>query len=211
MKYSFLSAMTIISGSCLLFVACNKEMNDVIYDRKQVSPVLIEAAKKWDARHIDMKAVSRSGYGLLTRQWENSWTVNTTDGNTLLVVSAPEHHVDNKDFSIRRFFIFRADGRTITDGRIIELVGRKYNVEDNLDFLLKNYNQDMITGFNGGILQYDVSYRFITDAVYVYGRKNNNIHTRFITLPARSTDSLIHTSVVQLRRNTDNSDRASLK
>lgn len=45
--------MTIISGSCLLFVACNKEMNDVIYDRKQVSPVLIEAAKKWDARHID--------------------------------------------------------------------------------------------------------------------------------------------------------------
>ncbi|HVW99149.1 MAG TPA: hypothetical protein VHA52_01700, partial [Candidatus Babeliaceae bacterium] len=49
------------------------------------------------------------------------------------------------------------------------LVGLKYDVNDNLDFLLKNYDQRSIAGFNGGIFQYDVNYKSIIRTTYENG------------------------------------------
>ena len=89
----------------------------------------------------------------------------------MLIVPAPEKYVENTDFSIRRFFLFRTQNSKVSDGRIVEFVGEEYNVEQNLDFLLENYDKNTITDFNGSILQYDINYSPLENTTFANGRK----------------------------------------
>ncbi len=100
--------------------------------------------------------------------------VKSTSGKTLILVPAPEQHIDNLDITARRFFVFTANGSNVSDGRIVELIGNKYNVNDNFDLLLKNYDRNEIAGFNGSILTYDVNYHFVYSTSFSNGKKNNH-------------------------------------
>ncbi|MDN5284199.1 MAG: hypothetical protein JWR38_473 [Mucilaginibacter sp.] len=167
MKQRSLLFMTVFFSICLLIFACRRDINNIINDKTEAPSVLLESAKIWHLQHVDVNDRKLSPY------WKDSWMVKATDGSSQLVVPTSENYVNNKDFTIRRFFIFTASGNNIADGKIIELIGKKYNVSDNLDLLLKNYNQNDIVGFNGGILQYDIHYRQVKSAVYENGQKSN--------------------------------------
>ncbi|GAA4781910.1 hypothetical protein GCM10023231_06890 [Olivibacter ginsenosidimutans] len=95
--------------------------------------------------------------------------METASGKSLLIAPASEYYLNNKDFTARRFFLFTISGNNISEGRIVEFIGKSFNVEENIDALLINYDQDVITDFNGGIFQYDVNYNNITNKTYNNG------------------------------------------
>lgn len=191
MKKNFLLSAILLLAAFLFFTACSKRINgDIFYSRLPVPSGLVDSAKTWYAHHIDNNAPTIKRYGPMKAFWDSCWIISATDGNMLLIVPAPEHQVSNETFTIRRFFTFWISGHNIKSGRIIELVGKNYNVERNLDFLLKNYNQDKIEGFNGGILQYDLSYNPILQATYENGAKNIHKHSSFVHMNAHQVNSL---------------------
>ncbi|GAA4904475.1 hypothetical protein GCM10023313_03820 [Mucilaginibacter defluvii] len=124
-----------------------------------------------------MQHLQMDGTLKLKPYWKDAWTVKSTSGKTLILVPAPENHIDNKDISIRRFFIFGGNGTSVNNGTIVELLGVKYDVNDQFDFLLKNYDRDNITGFNGDIIQYDLNYHLLSTSSFKKGIRTNNLTT----------------------------------
>ena len=61
----------------------------------------------------------------------------------------------------------------VSDGRIVEILGENYNVDDHLDPLLERLSQGQITGFNGAVYNYDIDYNFLSSDVYKDGNKTN--------------------------------------
>ncbi|MDR6570728.1 hypothetical protein [Chitinophaga ginsengisegetis] len=172
MKPRSLTIMSVIFGCCLIIFACRKEINNALHNRSEPPSVMLEAAKIWYLQHVSTETSKQNGR--LSPHWNDTWTVETTDNKTLMIVPASEHYVKDRSFNIRRFFIFTPDGRTIGDGRIVEFVGRNYNVDEDIDSLIKNYNQASIPGFSGSILQYDVNYSPLANSAYLQGYKQTD-------------------------------------
>ena len=166
---------------CLLIFSCRKDIRNFILDRDAPPSSVLESAQAWHSQHIDVDAT----VPLLRPHWNDAWMVKATDSSSLLIVSASDKYVRSGDISIRRLFVFKTAGGSVTDGKIVELVGKKYNVKKNTDFLLKNYNQDHIDKFNGGIFQYDINYRSISNATFENGQRSNKF-SHIMTLPGKS-------------------------
>lgn len=178
MKSRSLILLSVCFGICLLIYACRKEIDNIIHDRDSAPTAVMEGAKVWYYGHLDVKTPKgQKGNRKLTPIWNESWMVESSDKSILLVVPARERRVRNKDISIRRFFIFRTIGSTISNGTITEFIGRKYDVGGNLETLLKNYSEFSINGFSGSILQYDVNYRLVGSRTFSNGEKVNTHST----------------------------------
>lgn len=165
--------------SALLITGCRTEVDYLAKKPEGQLSVVMEAAKLWHLRNLDKKKPKERQ---LSPIWEDSWLELSASGKELLVVPAKENKVNNTRMTIRRVFIFDATGGTVSDGRIVELIGHDYNVWENLIFLVKNYDRDLIDNFNGGIIQYDVNYKQLASAVYKEGNRLENADTEIVTM-----------------------------
>lgn len=182
MKIPVSFIVSIVSCSCLLFFSCGKEVIRPIDETYEVgSTRLIESAKRQFHAQIDPEAPSIKRYGALHVFWKDSKTIITVDDTTRLVVPAADFTMNNVDFTFKRYVIFRISGNKIEGGRIVEFMGNKYDVHLNADFLLRNYTQKIIKGYNGSVFQYDFSYRQKEGATYKNGEKMPGVHTFIAT------------------------------
>lgn len=165
--------------SALLTSGCRTEVDYLAKKPEGQLTAIIESAKLWHFQNLDKKKPKERQ---LSPIWDDSWLELSTSGKELLVVPAKENKVNNTRVTIRRVFIFDASEGTISDGRIVELIGHDYNVWENLIFLVKNYDRDVIDNFNGGIIQYDVNYRQLASAVYQEGSRLENSTTKIVTV-----------------------------
>jgi hypothetical protein len=174
MKQRSLILLAACFGICFLLYACRKEIRNMISERDEATSILTKAAKQWHSQHlIPEKAKGKKAISRLSPLWNSSWTMETADKTTLLVVPAREQRLRSRSLSARRFFIFKISGGEIRSGGITEFIGQGYDVEKNLDLLIKNQQQSFIPGFNGAILKYDVNYRFLSSQAYENGTKSS--------------------------------------
>ena len=175
MNKNALLILTALFGACLFLFACRKNIDNYLHDRENVPSQQIESAKIWRLQHLENRLFKTSGsYGLLKPQWADAYSLRSSSGKEILVVPAPEKYVGNKEFTIRRFFVFSSSSSNVDDGKIIEFIGRNYNVSDHIDKLLKNYESQRLEGFNGGILTYDINYRLISGVHFANGKKQTS-------------------------------------
>jgi hypothetical protein len=168
MKKNHLAILSLFFFTCLIIFSCRRDIQNILND--QVVPTAaLEAAKVWHGQNSIGVSTSNTK---LNPKWNSSWMLKTDNGQ-FLVVSAPEKRVTNKDYKIRRVFVFSISGDRVTNGIIMEFVGYKYNVADNLDKLISNYRQGFINGFTGTIFEYDINYRQSNSAVYENGKRVN--------------------------------------
>lgn len=182
MKKADFIILSAVFGVLLLLFACRKDIDFMLQGKEAPPSAVLETAKVWHLKHLD-KGVRRH----LTPRWDGSWTEQSTSGERLLVVPARERRVNNKDIKIRRVFIFNASGGVVSDGRIVEFLGMKYDVDENLRFLVRNYDRSTIAEFNGGVMQYDVNYRPLENVTYKGGRKVESATTEVVTQIGAST------------------------
>ncbi len=182
-RNAILNPIFIISG-CLLLFACGKDIVNSINERRNPGSHMLESAGAWHLQHLQLPVNDKS---YLSPIWKDSWV--SENDRSLLIVPAPEHNVNNPNFSIRRFLIFRVSGNKVVDGRIVEFLGEKYNVNDNIDLLVKQYDSTNIPNFNGAVLQYDVNYNFITSAHYSNGMKDKST-VRIISKTVKSLQTM---------------------
>ncbi|WP_293304248.1 hypothetical protein [Pedobacter sp. UBA5917] len=164
MKKNTLVALALIMGLCLFLFACRKDISLLVNGREAASSSLLENAKIWRLQHLQSKN------SVLKPLWDDAWTVSSKDRKELLIVPAPEHYIADEKYRIRRFFIFTTSKSEISNGEIVEFLGSDYKVEDNLDFLLKNFEQKTIGNFNGAIIRYDVNYAFLKNTTFENGK-----------------------------------------
>lgn len=163
MKKNYLSLLSLIFLICLIVFSCRKDIENIVKDQVVSSPAL-ENARIWHSQNTD-KALNP-----LKPLWTESWTLNTSSGK-VLVVPTSEMDVSSTDFSIRRVFVFSLSRNSISKGVIIEFLGKKYDVSDNLNRLIVDASKSSIPEFNGTILTYDVNYRQLNSAVFKEGIK----------------------------------------
>ncbi len=175
MKKKSLSLLTLVCALCLALFACRKEIGQLVNaDTPNVSASKLEAAKifnaKFIAQHISENA-KIPGFVILAPQWDQAWTVkNATGGTEYIAVPTVENHVDQLNTAIRRVFLFEINGSNVLNAQIVEFIGLNYNLDNNLDFLIQNNNGRSISGFNGAIVHYDLSYHWTGGNVYEDGK-----------------------------------------
>src|SRR5690554_4551300 len=153
MKSSVSYLIAVLTITTVLF-SCQKEIYVVPSNKARTTSELVENAKSWYLQNLDYTALASP----LRPHWDDARTVQQQDESTLLVIPTSEHVVMNPDVTIRRFFIFPFDDADVQDGRIVELLGNKYNVNKHLDILLSSLESSKISGFNGSIIQYNINY-----------------------------------------------------
>ncbi|MBC6110304.1 hypothetical protein ACFOG5_06025 [Pedobacter fastidiosus] len=173
MKKNALLGLTVLVSLCLMLFACRKDIRNYIENKTEGSSVQLESAKIWRLQNLAY-GENLKNTSILKPIWSDSWTIRSSKGHQLLIVPAPEHYVRNKDLSIRRFFVFRTEHDETVSGQIVELLGRKFNVEENLDNLLANYEETKITNFNGSVYVYDINYQKVRSATYLKGQKTES-------------------------------------
>src|SRR5699024_8015416 len=139
-------------------------------------------AKIWYRQNIDREDTRPRS----KPHWEKAWQASRKRRPTVLVVPANECPLQNKDISIRRFFIFTVNQTEVNRGNIIEFLGRKYDVTENLDFLLKSFGKNEVKGFNGSFITYDINYNYVSSDVFQDGKKIINAESRIKTLNKES-------------------------
>lgn len=182
---------------CLLLTGCMTGERFALYDPYMVSPGLLTSARLWYKQNIDFQAPKIQKYGELPVYWDKAWITQTKDSNLLLVVPTEDYEVQNENFTFKRFVLFTISNTRAEDGKIIELLGQHYNVDDNYRFLIANYDRSQIAGFDGTIQLYDVSYRKIKSTTYKEGNKAKNISFNFINIPASQMKKFMKTSVTK--------------
>lgn len=171
MKRSSLYTLVLLFSGLVVLFSCRKDIEYYLLDRERPTSEVMESAKIWYLKSIDKESVDQR----LKPHWKDSWQVSREKGAPVLVVPANERQLNNKDISIRRFFIFTVDGSNVKLGVIVEFLGEKYDVTSNLDFLLKSLGKEEIDGFNGAILQYDINYRPMESVRYTMGKKDKAV------------------------------------
>ncbi|MGX5818405.1 hypothetical protein ACWKWU_09430 [Chitinophaga lutea] len=175
MKKNLSAILAALSGLCVMLYACSKESRNSGGDHLNASAALTQAARQWYAEHTPKQSsAQQKSPRRLTPIWDSAWTVEGDDHSNYLVVTAPEHHVANKDLSIRRFFVFQTEGNTVKDGYITELVGKQFDVSKNLELLLSRHRSSSIEGFSGAIFRYSMSYRSIDSKNFVNGEQKGS-------------------------------------
>lgn len=181
MKRSALYLLTLFFAGILLFSGCRNTEYIMLDEERPTSEVLMEA-QIWYRQNIDRKDTRPR----LKPHWEEAWQVPRERRPALLVVPAEEYPLQNKDISIRRFFIFTVRQSEVNRGNIIEFLGRKYDVTENLDFLLNSFGKNEVEGFNGSFITYDINYNYVTSVVFQDGKKIKNAESRIKTLDKES-------------------------
>lgn len=153
----------------------------MVDEERPISEVLMEA-QIWYRQNIDRKDTRPR----LKPHWEEAWQIPRERRPALLVVPANEYPLQNKDISIRRFFIFTVRQSEVNRGNIIEFLGREYDVTENLDFLLNSFGKNEVEGFNGSFITYDINYNYVTSVVFQDGKKIKNAESRIKTLDKES-------------------------
>jgi hypothetical protein len=171
MKKNNLIVLTVLFSICLLIFACRRDINNIINDRQEAPSPLLESAKVWYGQHLDTDV--NAANTKLIPFWKESWTMKSTAGKNLVLVPAADVEIGNENYTMNRFFVFSASGNDVTNGEIVELLGYKYNVKNNADLLLKNYDQPYISGFTGSILRYDINYTLSEGVAFENGKKND--------------------------------------
>lgn len=179
-----------ISVFCLSLVlfSCSKEINAVVFQPQRAPVSLTESARVWYLEHRQAKATTTEN-DMLMQYWEKAQILQTADGHALLVVPLPDPPVSNKALAFRRYLVFEPSGNNIANGKIVELLGDKFNVENQSDLLLTGRAASTIPGFNGSILQYDVNYKSIENASYANGNKKLNTQSFVIKFSGRDLNS----------------------
>ncbi|GAA4304122.1 hypothetical protein GCM10023143_08220 [Compostibacter hankyongensis] len=95
-----------------------------------------------------------------------------------------------------RFFVFPVSNHHIIDGGMVEFIGQNYDVWDNIDFLLKNFDQDTIPGFNGIVARYDIYRTPTSGIVYRNGQKAKNVRTEIVRVRGKDMERLASTPVL---------------
>ncbi|SFA41240.1 hypothetical protein SAMN04488511_102277 [Pedobacter suwonensis] len=172
MKKNALLVLSLLLCGCLLIFACRKDLNNYLLDRDSASSPLIESAKIWRLRNLTFdKANGTAPSKILKPHWQDAWQIKSSDGSLLLIVPTSEHFISNSDVKVRRFFVFTTKNGNVEKGRILELIGFKYNVEANLDLILKNIGSNISSDFSGSVIEYDINYRRLNSIGYLKGKK----------------------------------------
>ena len=187
MKTTTLIKSALFLCFCLLLSACNKDISSLVKNRAAPQPIQIDAAKGWREQHL----ASRPGQKILKPQWDDAWSVTTNSKERMLVVPAPNPRIDNPDEQLLRFFFFTLKENTIVNGRIVEVLGHKYNLKENIDMLLKNYDSDVIYSFNGAFLFYDINYHNIESRTFKEGKIQSNMTTRISTMSVEEVKKMM--------------------
>lgn len=180
----FLGAITLISASC------SKEVHDVIYQGQRAPVVLRESARNWYLQHRKAKSTDIEEK-MLSHYWQKASVMMMGDGEWILVVPLPDPPVNNPKLGFRRFLVFEPSGTHVNSGKIVELLGDKYQVNNQAYLLLTGRAAGIIPGFNGTILQYDVNYNPLYNTNYTDGKANPNMQSAILKTSGKTLRSPI--------------------
>jgi hypothetical protein len=102
MKRSSLCTLALLFTGLLVLFSCRKDIEYYLLDRERPTSEILESAKIWYLKSIDREHVGQR----LKPHWKDSWQVSRDKGAPVLIVPANERRLNNRDISIRRFFIF---------------------------------------------------------------------------------------------------------
>lgn len=160
-----ISIYTAISICCLLLFTCRKDINNIVTGH-EISETALEAAKIYHSINAKILPTKSKKFIKVKPLWNDAWSLGS-----YLVVPTRENYIENKSFSVRRVFLFSLRNSRVVECQIIEFVGKDYDVTENLDYLIKNNNNSQLSGFNGGIVRYDINYFKKSSAVFSDGKK----------------------------------------
>jgi len=168
MKKSHLSFLGILFFSFLVIYSCRRDVQNFVKEQS-ISSGALESAKIWRATHLSALGIK------LDAKWNDAWNAHTVIGD-VLVVPAPEHPLYDINYTMRRVFLFSLSENQVTKCEIVEFLGYKYDVSNNLDILIKGYyNKNLLENFSGSIYQYDINYTFINSSKYENGVRKLNV------------------------------------
>ena len=180
MRKNTLLALSLFFGLCLVLFACRKDIDRFVNDRDAPPSFQLEAAKIWRAQNIG----NNDGRKILKPHWDDAYTLTTANRETILVVPASGVPMDNKDIQFMRFFFFTLNGNTVSGGKIVEVLAKKYDLKNNIDVVLKNYDGKVINNYNGAVLMYDINYNY-TKSSNFEGGKLTAKETRILSMPVK--------------------------
>jgi hypothetical protein len=173
MKNKNLFLLTSVFFLCLLLFACRKEIGGYVETKPDISSAKLEAAKIWNARfladHISENA-NQINFVSVKPLWEKSWSVKNESGKEFIVVPTDLNHINELEITIKRVFLFEMQDNSVKNAGIYEFVGLNYDVENNVNNLIKNHDSNTIPGFNGAAVRYDLSYRWIDGKIFEDGK-----------------------------------------
>lgn len=181
MKRSYLYLLTILCTCVLALFSCRKDIDFYLKGKESPSSSVLENAKIHYLQNVNIESNNRLG-----ANWKDSWIINK-DGGEILIVPAPEIQQNNKNFSLRRFFAFRMKNEQVQNVNILELLGKGFDVEKNIDLLVSSAG-NKIDGFNGSILLYDINYYPQKSYIYENGQLQKNKEASIVNISNLSTD-----------------------
>lgn len=103
--------------------------------------------------------------------WKESFGVTSYDGTSLLVVPTKENALKEGSIKIRRFYIFTQKSNAISDGKIVEFLGKNYSLDENVKTLIANYKNTTVANLTGALFTYDLNYFQLSGERYINGKR----------------------------------------
>lgn len=173
-KLLFLGIACICTGTILF--SCNKEVTaPAEVKTNSVDSYKIEAASAFNAAIVNKDKEMKlkiPGFVFLAPQWKDAWTVIKSSEEEYLVVPTIEGTVNTKNVTMRRLFLFEMNNKVVNSGQIVEFFGLDYDVNKNLNKLILNEKNEVVKGFNGAIIHYDLNYWWTSGDSFKNGKKD---------------------------------------
>lgn len=192
---------------CAIVISCRKDNRNVDDGTDQLSQE-IEVAKIYHLQNANlntltynsllvkskMSSVNRNNTGSvkttskvvfykLSPQWKKAYILTSEGGKHLLIVPTIDNPLSNKDIQVRRFFMFSLDREEVLQGRIIEILGFKYPLEENIKSILEKFDSPIIHNLTGGVFEYDMNY-FLKKGEVIQDGHRTGIDSKLSNLPS---------------------------
>jgi len=199
-----LFSIAIIFAIFSIIISCRKDIKTFLND-SNVSKESLENAKIFFTQQTALTVAQyqkfiaesnnhmrKNGKGVpfykVAPIWKDALEVKAADGAEFILVPTKENKILNKDFVIRRIFIFGKKNGVINRGEIVEFVGNPNELNSNFDLIAANYNTGKVGSFTGAIMRYDLNYFPIDNQVYDKGNITGE-YSHFDNLATASTST----------------------
>jgi len=169
----YFTFLLFVFGSTILIYSCSKK--ELANPSSTVVPAnLLEAAKNWHAQQTNSAttlSINAKNY-TLQPVWKEAKLKTLSNGRSLIIVSSPDFKFDLQSTSGgSRKFVFTSENGEITDGEIIETVGKIDYMSIHGGNLIDDLSAGNATDFSGYEVMYDLNYKWLSSTVYKNGVK----------------------------------------
>jgi hypothetical protein len=165
--------LILITGSILMVLlsvfiySCNKQDQDGV--ENTVPGDLLEAAQEWHSQQT--QTVTTLSNEKKRHILQPLWKEARLHGNEIIIPSPTFSLSSRSEMDLIRKFVFKVDGDKVTDGNIIEMYAKATVMKGKKADLFQKYRAGNMGDFTGGMLIYDVKYKFIKSELYENGVK----------------------------------------